>query len=351
MGNPIFSFILTSSIANIPKAFPFYPLKIPSVQIIKRDKYAHLRGLPPVICDSLPDTFGSSLFHRWLMSTGKASEKFSSSDFLAHIADRGMGALNYHPSVEEISDTNLSLDELVKLFAQVARPGKTSVKLDLSADLAKEILKYGISAGGARPKLVVSQNTRTGKIFLGGNGTTDEEHLKHYLIKLNIKNDRNDFNPCKIEMAYSELAQLSGIRMSKCNLLNEEHFITERFDRIGHQKIHMSTAAGIKGWDFKSTESSTYEHLFSILEELNVPHADFEQLFTRMVFNVAFANYDDHLKNHSFIYSKTNANWRLAPAYDLVYPLNPFLNTSSEKGPKYQSKEIRHYHKRYDRSY
>jgi serine/threonine-protein kinase HipA len=45
-----------------------------------------------------------------------------------------------------------------------------------------------------------------------------------------------------------------------------------------------------------------------------------------MVFNVVFANYDDHLKNHSFIYNELNNKWYLAPAYDLTYSLNPMLN-------------------------
>ena len=48
-----------------------------------------------------------------------------------------------------------------------------------------------------------------------------------------------------------------------------------------------------------------------------------------MVFNVIYANTDDHLKNHSFIYKKENDSWELAPAYDLTYPLNVNLNYSN----------------------
>jgi serine/threonine-protein kinase HipA len=44
------------------------------------------------------------------------------------------------------------------------------------------------------------------------------------------------------------------------------------------------------------------------------------------VFNRMFANEDDHLKNHSFIYNKEQDNWRLSPAYDITYSLNPELN-------------------------
>ena len=45
-----------------------------------------------------------------------------------------------------------------------------------------------------------------------------------------------------------------------------------------------------------------------------------------MVFNVVYGNVDDHLKNHSFIYSKENDNWQLSPAYDITFALNPLTN-------------------------
>jgi len=42
---------------------------------------------------------------------------------------------------------------------------------------------------------------------------------------------------------------------------------------------------------------------------------DLAELFTRVVFNVATANRDDHLRNHGFM--RTPAGWRLAPAFDM----------------------------------
>ena len=40
-----------------------------------------------------------------------------------------------------------------------------------------------------------------------------------------------------------------------------------------------------------------------------------EELFTRVAFNVATANRDDHLRNHGFI--RSPEGWRLAPAFDM----------------------------------
>jgi serine/threonine-protein kinase HipA len=43
--------------------------------------------------------------------------------------------------------------------------------------------------------------------------------------------------------------------------------------------------------------------------------SDQQQLFRRVVFNVAVGNRDDHLRNHGFILGASG--WRLAPAFDV----------------------------------
>jgi serine/threonine-protein kinase HipA len=42
---------------------------------------------------------------------------------------------------------------------------------------------------------------------------------------------------------------------------------------------------------------------------------ELQQLWRRMVFNIAISNTDDHLRNHGFILNKTG--WQLSPAYDI----------------------------------
>jgi hypothetical protein len=46
-----------------------------------------------------------------------------------------------------------------------------------------------------------------------------------------------------------------------------------------------------------------------------------EQLFRRMIFNVLSLNRDDHTKNFSFMYE--NGEWKLSPAYDLIFAYDP----------------------------
>lgn len=48
--------------------------------------------------------------------------------------------------------------------------------------------------------------------------------------------------------------------------------------------------------------------------------ADLEQLWRRIVFNIAVSNTDDHLRNHGFLLAENG--WRLSPAYD-INPVTP----------------------------
>jgi serine/threonine-protein kinase HipA len=64
------------------------------------------------------------------------------------------------------------------------------------------------------------------------------------------------------------------------------------------------------------------------MRELKLPYNDAEQLFRRMVFNVVARNQDDHTKNIAFLMDK-NGQWRLSPAYDVIYSYNPEGNWTS----------------------
>ena len=77
-------------------------------------------------------------------------------------------------------------------------------------------------------------------------------------------------------------------------------------------------------------ETASYEEAFDVMERLRLDYEDKEQLFRRMVFNVVSGNIDDHDKNVSFLMDKSG-RWSLAPAYDVVYSIDP-ATLYSQKG-------------------
>lgn len=297
--------------------------RISPVQIFSQFNNETFKGLPPQIADSLPDMFGSLIFKTWLESNDKVQNELTVIEQLAYVSNRGMGALEFFPAKQLAETATINLDEIIEVLKSVLDVKKTIYEKQFDSEALLNIFKIGTSAGGARPKILISENKTTGEIIPGDVEYSDK--YDHYLIKLSA-DDELGYPREVVEYCYYLTATAIGISMMQSKLIEDKHFATLRFDRQGGEKQHVLTASGITGWDFKKSENSTYENLFRLSSFLKIPHAQMEQLYKRMIFNIVFRNTDDHLKNHSFIYNKNKDNWRLSPAYDLTFALNPLLN-------------------------
>lgn len=313
-------FLETNTFKNI---FPYLIKRTSNVQVFSEYEGETFRGLPPMIADSLPDYFGNLVFKEWLEVNHKDLQKISPLEQLTYVGQRGMGALEFIPSKDLKSNSTINVEEMTEVVKKVLDI-KTSIEEKGLSDIALlNIFKIGTSAGGARPKILVSEHKKSGKLIPGDLEVSDE--YNHYLIKLSVDEEQG-YSKEKIEYIYYQIATTVGIKMMPSKLIDDKHFATLRFDRQNGTKQHILTATGITGWDFKKAEYSTYENLFRLSIDLKLPHKDIQQLFKRMVFNLVFANIDDHLKNFSFIYNTETDGWNLAPAYDLTYPLDALQN-------------------------
>jgi serine/threonine-protein kinase HipA len=114
--------------------------------------------------------------------------------------------------------------------------------------------------------------------------------------------------------------------MSDCRLLEENgraHFMTRRFDRgTKGEKFHIQSLCAIAHFDFNQAGAYSYEQAFQVARQLGLPQPDLTEMFRRAVFNIVSRNQDDHTKNIAFIMDR-RGNWRLAPAFDLIYAYNP----------------------------
>lgn len=174
---------------------------------------------------------------------------------------------------------------------------------------ARKAFEYGSSMGGARPKTTVSDADIT------------------YLAKFNRPEDL--FNHAKVEHASMNMLNELTCRVATTKVLetdNGDVLLVERFDLLGARPTHhfMSANSLI---NLRSVNNSSLIERYSygflsefILKYSSVPD-DAPELFQRMVFNVLIGNTDDHTRNHAFLYSFKNKDWRLSPAYD-VLPIN-----------------------------
>lgn len=287
------------------------------------------KGLPGLLADSLPDTYGRALFERWLALVGRTSN--NPIETLCYLGKRCMGAMEYEPAYEVNSSTltRFEIDTLVDV-AREALAEKSAFGVNLNDDkktAVAEILRLGTSAGGQRAKAIIAYNKETGDVRSGQVEAPDG--FDYYLIKLDGVSASAGFketeNYGRLEYSFYRLARFCGIEMTECLLLEENgraHFLTKRFDREGKKKVHMQTLCAIAHYDYRLHRAYSYEQAFNVMRMLRLPYSAAKELYRRLVFNVIIRNQDDHTKNISFLMNE-NGDWRLSPAYDMGFAYNP----------------------------
>lgn len=288
--------------------------------------------LPGLLADSLPDKFGTKLISDYLGRQGRSIEDLTAIERLCFTGSRGMGALEFVPEHGEvIPDQSIDIDELANLANEILANRETMhVKADHQA--IAQLIKTGTSAGGARAKALIAWNESTGDIRSGQINAGDG--YSYWLLKFgtvsNNKDkdvDADDKEYQKIEYAYSLMTKDAGIDMSECRLIKSTeglHFATKRFDRdsVTGKKIHMQSLGAIAHFDFNDPGAHSYEETAVIMRKIGLKQDAIEQLFKRIVFNEVSKNYDDHVKNISFLMDRKGI-WTLSPAYDMTFSYNP----------------------------
>lgn len=287
------------------------------------------KGLPGMLADALPDTYGRALFDKWLALTGRISS--NPIETLCFLGKRCMGALEFEPAMDipDYQHEKLQIDSLVNV-AREALAEKSSFGANLNDNKKQaiaDILRLGTSAGGQRAKAIIAYNKTTGEVRSGQ--IEAPAGFDYYLIKLDGVSAQAGFketeNYGRLEYSFYQLAKACGIEMSECSLIEENgraHFLTKRFDRKDGKKIHMQTLCGIAHFDYRLHRAYSYEQAFNVMRALRLSYAEAKEAFRRMVFNVIVRNQDDHTKNISFLMGE-DGKWRLSPAYDMGYAYNP----------------------------
>ncbi len=287
-------------------------------------------GLPGLVADSLPDTFGNKVIEQWLSKQGKSIEDFTAIDRLCYTGKRGMGALEYLPSSFEIGDIdeNINVSEMVKFASDILSQRET-ITLSAQEKLTySQLVQVGTSAGGARAKALIAWNEKTNEIR---SGQIDlDKDFGYWLMKFDNVERNGDYGIedipeyTLIEYAYYKMALAAGINMSECRIYScagKNHFMTKRFDRVDGKKVHMQSLGALAHISYNEPRLCSYEMAAAYMKGINLPAKDIEQFFARMVFNCLAVNQDDHVKNVSFLMDKSG-QWRLAPAYDVTYSFN-----------------------------
>ena len=304
-------------------------------------------GLPGLLSDSVPDKFGNAVIAAWLALQGRLPDSLTPIERLCYTGVRGMGALEYRPTMFEQGNQSeiLHVDALAELADEILKSRKQA-SARLVPDMAHyaSILKVGSSAGGARAKALIGWNEATGEVRSGQ--VTLPEGFGYWLIKFDglvgngDKEEDDKWGYGRVEYAYHLMARAAGIEMTECRLWNRRHFMTRRFDRLPDGgKLHAQTLGAIAHLDFNDPLSHSYEQAFRVTRRVVNDARANEQLFRRMLFNVLAWNCDDHVKNIAYLMDRAG-EWRLAPAYDECYAWNPAGDWTSRHQMSVNGKRI-----------
>jgi serine/threonine-protein kinase HipA len=317
---------LSRGIELAPRMMPVATYKPPghSFPLLSKDSF---HGLPGLLSDALPDSFGNALIDAWMATHGVDRASITTLDRLAYMGKRGLGALEFKPSkgAARESQDALQMQALVETARAVVHGNLADDRMAKAA--LTQIIRVGTSAGGARAKAVIAWNPDTHEIRSGQFAVAPG--FEHWLLKFDGVGMDFELGTGahygRVEYAYHLMATAAGIAMSPCRLLHENgraHFMTRRFDREENKKHHVQTLCAMAHLDYKQRGTHAYAQAFMTLASLKLPIEASDQLFLRMAFNVMARNCDDHTKNFAFR-MKDGAQWELSPAYDVTHAYNP----------------------------
>ncbi|KWA73090.1 toxin HipA [Burkholderia ubonensis] len=280
---------------------------------LRRNFPPHQLALPGPVYDSLPDGWGMLLMDRLFKRRGLNPARIGPLERLAYIGNNAMGALSFEPVAPEgqAPEEDIPLDRLAAEVREVLQ-GE-------GGEFLQTLLRVGGSPQGARPKVLVYRDPRTGAFT-----TAAMPGFEAWLIKFPAKEEHAEV--CAIEMVYAECLRMCGIQTPDTLHFSLPNglaaFATRRFDRHDGLRVPMQSLAAFTGADYKTAGTLDYVNFLRATQMCTNDLREKALAYERAVFNVAFNNRDDHPKNFAYIMSPSG-EWKLAPAYDVTFCEGP----------------------------
>ncbi|KVM51881.1 toxin HipA [Burkholderia ubonensis] len=280
---------------------------------LRRNFPPHQLALPGPVYDSLPDGWGMLLMDRLFKRRGLNPARIGPLERLACIGNNAMGALSFKPVAPEgqAPEEDIPLDRLAAEVREVLQ-GE-------GGEFLQTLLRVGGSPQGARPKVLVYRDPRTGAF-----ATAAMPGFEAWLIKFPAKEEHAEV--CAIEMVYAECLRMCGIQTPDTLHFSLPNglaaFATRRFDRHDGLRVPMQSLAAFTGADYKTAGTLDYVNFLRATQICTNDLREKALAYERAVFNVTFNNRDDHPKNFAYIMSPSG-EWKLAPAYDVTFCEGP----------------------------
>jgi serine/threonine-protein kinase HipA len=250
-------------------------------------------ALASCLRDAAPDAWGRRVLN--LQVGSDPDVDLSELTYLLTAASDRIGALDFQLSAEEYRPRGgqATLEQLVAVVERTEAGERIPPELAAAAG-------HGTSIGGARPKAIVRDGDR--ELIAKFASTTD------------------DLPVVQAEAVGMLLARRVGIDVPDVDVrkVGGKHLLlVERFDRTSTAgRRIMLSGLTILGLVEASARYGTYPDLADAIAQYfaNPQHA-LEQVYRRLVLNIAIGNNDDHLRNVAAFWD--GARPELTPGYDL----------------------------------
>ncbi|WP_269180669.1 MULTISPECIES: type II toxin-antitoxin system HipA family toxin [unclassified Modestobacter] len=244
--------------------------------------------------DAAPDAWGRRVINLRLAADPEAY--LTEMTYLQSSSSDRIGALDFQssPSTYEPRGESATLEQLINAAALVEAGEPIPEELAAAAG-------HGTSIGGARPKAILSDD---------GPGV---------IAKFSSSTDTRPV--VKAEAVGMLLAGRVGIEVPRVQIVHaagKDVLLVDRFDRTanGGRRL-MVSALTILGLRAHEARYAGYPDLVQSIRSAGWSdvRSQLQELYTRMVVNIAISNTDDHLRNHAAFWD--GQSLRLTPAYDV----------------------------------
>ena len=120
-------------------------------------------GLPRFLSGSLPDDWGNAVFSAWVSNHHLKNSDITAVDKLSFIGNRGMGALEFTPSLyNSEAPEKVALEDLYDLAIAIQKSREGfSINLNDNPSI-NDLMAVGMSAGGMHPKAIIAIDWASG---------------------------------------------------------------------------------------------------------------------------------------------------------------------------------------------
>jgi serine/threonine-protein kinase HipA len=265
---------------------------------LRRGPIAPLTGeIAGCIADAAPGAWGRRvIMNRIVGQDALDTTDLSIVTYLLGSGSDRIGALDFQTSASDYvarQTTHATLTALAESAERVEQGVPLSPALD-------DALLHGTSVGGARPKALLSEESR--RLIAKFSSSTDT------------------YPVVKGEFVAMQLAHMAGLSVASVQLthaLGKDVLLIDRFDRPGDgSRRAMVSALTILGLDEIAARYASYADLARLVRtRFSDPIPTLRELFSRITFNILTGNNDDHARNHAAFWDGSELT--LTPAYDI----------------------------------